>query len=98
MSCSIQSHGDERICNGGVGRIEERSSAQPELLLEALLIIVVCAASGDHVWVHSPAAVQQETVLMSVAHVTTKGHVDFHNLSCQWRPCQGPVSCCQGPY
>lgn len=58
---------------------------------------VVCAISGDHVWVHHPASLQQETVLISVAHVTTKGHVDFHNLSYQRRPCQGPMSSCQEP-
>lgn len=50
---------------------------------EPMLMSVSRVANGDHsdqsglhVWVHSPTAAG--SVLMSVAHIFTEGHVDVH--------------------
>ena len=39
------------------------------------------AASKELFWAHGPTAASR-TVLMSVSHATTKGHVDVHSLCC----------------
>lgn len=50
--------------------------------------VLACAAAKDHVWVHGPAATGMlESVLMSVATVTTKGQVD----SVVWSVTEGHV-------
>lgn len=72
---------------------------------EAMLIWVTCAAiwshndvfvhasAENHVWVHGPT-VARVSLLMSVAHVPTKGHTDVHALCCNLNPCWCSTAIC----
>lgn len=65
-------------------------------VLETMLMSVVCAAAGGHVWVHGPAAMSMapprpllplKAMLMSAGWAASEDRDRAHDPYCHWRPC-----------